>query len=113
MLKEKIKNLLQNITGKNINTETNTIGGLVDEYNKLYVCVVTFSATPSSATIVVKQGEKIINPVDGLYYLKEGNYTYDAEAEGYVSKTNQTLTITNNDETTGTKTVNVVLTIND
>ena len=52
----------------------------------------------------------VINPdASGKYHLKEGSYTYDASAAHYTSKTNQALTITNADETTGTKTVSVTL----
>ena len=101
--------LLQNITGKTVNGSYNTMDELLRAYNNKYVCDVTFSTTPAGATVVVKQGTTVIAAENGHYYLKEGNYTYDASAEGYTSKENQSLTISNSDETTGTKTVTVTL----
>lgn len=101
--------LLQNITGKTVTGSYNTMDELLTAYNHKYVCEVTFSTTPADATIVVKKGTSVIAPENGHYYLKEGSYTYDASAEGYTAKENQSLTITNSDEATGTKTVTVTL----
>ena len=101
--------LLQNITGKSVDGSYNTMDELINAYNHLYVCEVTFSKTPSNASVVVKSGSKTIESENGKYYLKEGSYTYTVSADHYTTKANQTLTITNSDETTGTKTVNVSL----
>ena len=103
------KELLQNITGKSVDGEFLTMDDLLTAYNHLYVCEVTFSKTPSNATVVLKKGSETIESSNGKYYLKEGTYTYDVSAPHYTSKTSQSLTITNADETTGTKTVNVSL----
>ena len=108
---DELKELLQNVTGKEIDSSPRNIAGVLNAYNALYVCKVTFNITPSGATLVVKKGSKVIDKnSDGTYHLKEGSYTYSVSADGYSSKNNQSLTITNSDETTGTKTVNVTLT---
>lgn len=106
------KETLQNLSGKTVEGNFQELAELLTAFNDLYVCKVTFSTTPSGATIVVKdsKGNSIAKNTDGTYHLKEGSYTYDASAEGYTSKTNQSLTITNSDEATGTKTVTVTLT---
>lgn len=103
--------LLQNVTGKTVTGNYQELADLIDAYNDKYLCEVTFSTTPAGATIVVKDsGGNTISAKEGKYYLNEGSYTYDASAEGYVSKTGQSLVITNADEQTGTKTVTVTLT---
>lgn len=110
-LTDLLKDTLQNITGKTLTGDYQTLDLLLNAFNNQYVCAVTFSNTPVGTTIVVKQGTTTIAPDEsGKYHLKEGSYTYDATATGYVSKLAQTLTITNTDETTGTKTVTVTLT---
>ena len=105
------KEVLQNLSGKQVDGNFQELAELLDAFNALYLCKVTFSTTPSGAIIVVKDsnGNEIGKSADGTFHLKEGSYTYDASAAHYTSKTNQTLTITNADETTGTKTVNVTL----
>ena len=106
------KETLQNLSGKTINSNSTELAEVLAAFNDMYLCKVTFSATPSTATIVVKNsaGTTIGKNTDGTYHLKEGSYTYTASAEGYTTKENQALTITNNDEATGTKTVTVTLT---
>ena len=43
---------------------------------------VVFNLTPANATVVVKQGEDVVDPeADGSYQLKNGNYTYTVTAE--------------------------------
>lgn len=101
--------LLQNITGKSVSGSYNTMDDLLKAYNDLYCCKVSFSTTPSGATVVVKQNGNVIEADGGYYYLKEGTYSYSVSADHYTAKENQSLTITNSDETTGTKTVNVSL----
>lgn len=105
------KDTLQNLSGKQVEGNFQELADLLTAFNDLYLCKVTFSATPSTATIVVKDsaGKTVGKNTDGTYHLKEGSYTYDASAEGYTSKEDQALTITNSDEATGTKTVTVTL----
>lgn len=107
---DELKELLQNVTGKNIDSSPRSIAGVLHAYNAKYLCAVTFSKTPSTATIVVKKGSTVIDPAEGgVYYLEEGSYTYTASAEGYVTKANQSFSITSSDKTTGSKTITVTL----
>lgn len=113
---------LQNITGKSIPADElkkcETTCDVLDAFNKLYSCSVIFSAILNSTnvtaqtTIVVKDtnGNEISAGSDGKYNLKEGTYKYDATCEGAVSKTNETFTVSNADETNGTKTVIITFT---
>ena len=57
--------------------------------------IITFTTTPTSATITVKDEKgTIIQPsTEKTFKLKAGNYTYDATADGYFSKTNQKLPV--------------------
>jgi hypothetical protein len=112
LTKNALQKILQNVTGKSIAVKHyETTLDVLNAYNALYECVVTFSLTPSTAKLVLKQGTTVIEPnEDGTYSVKEGTYTYDVSNAGYVSKTAQSLTITNSDETTGSKTVEVSLT---
>jgi len=105
------KETLQNLSGKTVEGNFQELAELLTAFNDLYLCKVTFSTTPSGATIVVKDsgGNAIPKHTDGTYHLKEGTYTYTVSADHYTTKSNQSLTITNSDETTGTKTVNVSL----
>lgn len=105
------KDVLQNLSGKTVEGNFQELPELLSAFNDLYLCKVTFSTTPSGATIVVKDsaGNTIGKNTDGTFHLKEGSYTYTASAEGYTTKEDQSLTITNSDETTGTKTVTVTL----
>ena len=42
---------------------------------------VTFTLSPKTAKVVVKQGETVVDPeADGSYLLKNGNYTYEVSA---------------------------------
>ena len=80
-------------------------------FNAQYLCTTTFAITPETATLVVKSGTTILTAnLDGTYSLKEGSYTYSITATGYTPIVNAALTITNAEETTGTKTVTVVMT---
>ena len=109
-LTDLLKEAFQNLSGKTLDGNYTTIDELIIDLNNKYVCEVTFSKTPADATIVVKQGTTVIAAdASGKYHLKEGTYTYDASAPHYTSKTSQSLTITNSDEETGSKTVNVSL----
>lgn len=113
---------LQNISGKSIPADVlktcETTCDVLDAFNHLYNCAVIFSAILGSSnvtaqtTIVVKDanGNEISAGSDGKYHLKEGTYKYDATCEGAVAKTNETFTVTNADETNGTKTVIITFT---
>ena len=65
---------------------------------------VSFEGMPKNAVISVKNGDKVIEPVDGSYLLETGNYSYSVTAFGYMPTTNQALTIAGEEET---KTVTV------
>lgn len=109
-LKAEWEKALQNITGKTIATKA-TLGEVLHAFNNQYVCVVTFAKTPSTAAVVLKKGTATIAAEeDGTYALKEGTYSYTASAAGYFPKTTTALTLTNADETTGTKEVELTLT---
>lgn len=103
---------LQNLSGKSIDgAEHETIGKMLHAFNALYTCIVTFSKTPADAVVVLRKGMTVIAPEeDGTYALKEGTYSYTASADGYFPKAATALTITNADETTGTKEVELTLT---
>ena len=68
---------------------------------------VSFEGMPNNAVISVKNGDKVIEPVDGSYLLETGNYSYSVTAFGYMPTTNQALTIAGEEET---KTVTVSMT---
>ncbi len=68
---------------------------------------VSFEGMPNNAVISVKNGEKVVEPVDGHYLLEAGNYSYSVTAFGYMPATNQALTIAGEEET---KTVTVSMT---
>ena len=105
-----VKDVLQNLSGKQVEGNFQELADLFDAFNDLYLCKVTFSTTPSGATVSVidSSGDEIDKSSDGTFHLKEGSYTYEVSAEGYTSKTD-TLVITNADEATGSKTVTVTL----
>lgn len=105
------KDVLQNLSGKTVEGNYQELAELLSAFNDLYLCKVTFSTTPITAVVVVEDsnGNEIGKSSDGTFNLKEGTYTYTVSADHYVTKANQTLTITNSDETTGTKTVSVTL----
>lgn len=106
------KDTLQNLSGKQVEGNFQELADLLTAFNDLYLCKVTFSTTPEGATVVVTttDGTEIGKNADGTFHLKEGTYKYSVSAVDYTAKTNQTLTITNSDEQTGTKTESVSLT---
>lgn len=107
---ELFQEVLQNLSGKTVEGTFVKLADVLEAFNKKYACEVTFDVTPSTATIVLKKGTTTIEPENnGKYLLKEGSYTYTASNDGYVTKADQALVITNSDEATGTKTVAVVL----
>lgn len=106
------KKALENISGKALPTKNYTeLAELVSDFNDLYRAKVTFTRTPENATIILKDsnGEIIGAEDDGTYILDVGTYTYDALADGYTPKTNQSLTIASGDIASG-KTITVTLT---
>lgn len=106
------KKALENVSGKTLPTKNYTeLAELISDFNDLYRAKVTFTKTPANTTIVLKnaKGEIIGAESDGTYILDVGTYSYDATAEGYTSKINQSLTIASSDVTSG-KTVTVTLT---
>ncbi len=46
-------------------------------------CLVSFETTPTNATITLKHGEKVIDPVGEYFELTAGQYSYTAQAVGY------------------------------
>lgn len=105
------KDVLQNLSGKTVEGNFQELAELLTAFNDLYLCKVTFSTTPGGAVVTVKDsaGKSVGKNADGTFHLKEGSYTYTVSADHYTTKANQSLTITNSDEQTGTKTVNVSL----
>jgi hypothetical protein len=102
---------LENLDGTEF-TRGETVGRTLYNFNTKHVDVtVTFSLTPSTAVVVVKdaEGETVAANQDGTYTLHERTYTYTASNAGYLTKTEE-LIISQADITTGTKTVNVSLT---
>ena len=75
----------------------------VDEQPVGLVTVI-FDTTPETAVITVKSEDEVILPEeDGSYLLSAGEYTYTAEADGYVSVENEPFTVS--DETASDATV--------
>lgn len=108
-IKEEIVQALQNATGKSVTaSDYSTTADALRAFNLLYTCVVTFTLATTGATLVVKKAGVVVAPeTDGTYALKEGSYTYDVTKAGYTGKLAQALTITNAEETSGTKAVSV------
>jgi hypothetical protein len=105
-IKEVLKSGLGSITGNVLVGDT--IAKVLNNFVENHTATVVFSTTPTGATIVVKSGSNVIAPYDGKYYLQPGSYTYTASADGYVTQTDQALTILEADVDT-TKTVTVTL----
>jgi hypothetical protein len=108
---KELKEALEHLSNKTF-AGGKTIATTLKSFNDAYSCAVTFTLTPTTATLVVKDsnGNNISPASDGKYYLKADSYTYTATADGYTSKENQTLTISTSDVSTGSKTVTVTLT---
>ena len=112
---------LENISGKKfpegICDRCTTTCELLNEFNNLYKCAVTFSGVISSTTVTdkmavtVKDGNgNVIEATDNKYLLKQGSYTYSATVEGGQDKTDVALSITNSDVQKGTKSVAITFT---
>ncbi|MGN0803830.1 MAG: hypothetical protein ACI4MS_00415 [Candidatus Coproplasma sp.] len=120
--KDCLAEVLQNVSGKKIPADVlakcKTTCEVLDAFNALFKCVVTFSGIIGSTNVTSRmnvtvkdaKGNIIAANSDGKYTLKNGIYTYDATATGAVAKSNVAFTITNADETNGTKTVVVSFT---
>lgn len=112
---------LENISGKKfpegVCDRCTTTCELLNEFNNLYKCAVTFSGVIGSKnvtdkmTVTVKDGNgNVIEATDNKYLLKKGSYTYTATVEGGQDKTDVALSITNSDEQNGTKNVAITFT---
>ena len=112
---------LENISGKKfpegVCDRCTTTCELLNEFNNLYKCAVTFSGVIGSKnvtdkmTVTVKDGNgNVIEATDNKYLLKKGSYTYTATVEGGQDKTDIALSITNSDEQNGTKNVAITFT---
>jgi len=107
--KKELIQAFQNATGKGVTADDyRTTADALHAFNNLYTCIVTFTLATEGASLVVKKSGVVVPPEgDGTYALKEGSYTYDVTKAGYTGKLNQALTISNTDETNGTKAVSV------
>ena len=91
-IKEILKSGLGSITGDTITG--NTLNEVFDSFNNQHACKVVFDVVPDGVAIVVKSGSNVIAAYSaGVYYLKEGAYTYTATLVGYVTKADQALSI--------------------
>lgn len=113
---------LENISGKTfpegVCDRCTTTCELLNEFNNLYKCAVTFSGVIGSTNVTDKM-TVTVNDSDGnvieatepnKYSLKQGSYTYSATVEGAEDKTDVALSITNSDEQKGTKSVVIAFT---
>ena len=112
---------LENISGKKfpegVCDRCTTTCELLNEFNNLYKCAVTFSGVIGSTnvtdkmTVTVKDSDgNVVEATDNKYLLKKGSYTYTATVEGGQDKTDVALSITNSDEQKGTKSVVITFT---
>lgn len=120
LTKDCLVEALQNLSGKyfpaDVLAKCETTCEVLDAFNALYKCVVTFAGIVGSTnvtdsmilTVKDENGNTIEAGSDGKYTLKEGNYTYDDTATGAVAKSDVSFAITNSDEQNGTK--NVIIT---
>jgi len=93
------------ISSSDVTTGTKTVSVTLDK-----ICAVSFTLTPASAILIVKDSSsQLIAPVGGVYNLKAGSYTYSAVAISYISAENEPFTISAEDATAGTKTIEVTL----
>lgn len=61
---------------------------------------ISFTKNPVDLTLEVKQGTKVIDPAsDGTYKLENGDYTWSASKEGYISQNDQTFSVAGSDQT--------------
>jgi len=91
-IKAVLKAGLGSITGDTL--EGNTVNSVLESFSNQHACKVEFSSVPEGATIVLKSGSNVITAYSaGVYYLKEGAYTYTATLVGYVTKADQALSI--------------------
>ena len=122
LAKDCLAEALENISGKTfpegVLDKCTTTCQLLDEFNNLYKCVVSFSGVIGSTnvtdkmTVIVKDsdGNVIEATESNKYLLKKGSYTYTATVEGGQDKTDIALSITNSDEQNGTKNVAITFT---
>lgn len=111
---------LKNISGKEIPADKlatcRTTCEVIDAFNDLYRCTVTFSGLLNSTNIssdmkvTVKDSDgNVVSPTAvNKYTLDTGDYTYDATVSGAVAKEGVAFSISSADVQSGTK--NVVIT---
>lgn len=111
---------LKNISGKEIPADKlatcRTTCEVIDAFNDLYRCTVTFSGLLNSTNIssdmkvTVKDSDgNVVSPTAAnKYTLDAGDYTYDATVSGAVAKEGVAFSISSADVQSGTK--NVIIT---
>jgi hypothetical protein len=117
LTKDCLAEALENISGKTfpegVLDKCTTTCQLLDEFNNLYKCVVSFSGIIGSTnvsdtmTLIVKDanGNVISESEKNKFSLKQGSYKYSASADGAEDKTDVAFSVTNSDEQKGTKSV--------
>jgi hypothetical protein len=108
--KTELAKVLQNLSGKTVD-DRGSATEMLHAFNNHYACLVTFTLATSGATLVVKKGSTVVAAETGAnagkYLLTEGSYKYSVTKAKYTGIIDAALTITNADETTGTKAVSV------
>lgn len=105
-MNKELHEALENLDGNEF-TRGSTVGKTLRNFNGIHIIsVVTFTATTSDSTIVVKDinGAVVTVEQNGTYKLHEETYTVTNSKAGYFSKTT-TITIEQADITAGTKAV--------
>lgn len=113
---------LENISGKsipkNILEKCHTTCDMLEAFNNLYKCTVTFSGVLNSTNVsnnmavTVKDASgNILTPFEtNKYLLVAGSYTYNASVEGAVAKENVAFTVSAAELQNGSKSVIVSFT---
>lgn len=122
LAKDCLAEALENISGKTfpegVLDKCTTTCQLLDEFNNLYKCVVSFSGIISSTnvsdtmTVIVKDanGNVISESEKNKFSLKQGSYKYSASANGAEEVTDVAFNVTKSDEQKGTKSVVITFT---
>ena len=122
LTKDCLAEALENISGKTfpegVLDKCTTTCELLNAFNNLYKCAVTFSGVISSTnvtdkmTVIVKDSDgNVIEATEpNKYSLKQGSYTYSATVDGGQNKNDVALSITSSDEKKGTKSVAITFT---
>ena len=122
LTKDCLAEALENISGKTfpegVLDKCTTTCQLLDEFNNLYKCVVSFSGIIGSTnvsdtmTVIVKNanGNVISESEKNKFSLKQGSYKYSASADGAEAVTDVAFNVTNSDEQKRTKSVVITFT---